>query len=141
MPTTTRLQLPYPDASAPDDVPTDLFRLAQRLDTVVGDLLPPAEGQIRIGDRTYQTSGLWPSVTLGSPAVSGGGTYAWTASYTLPVDPPSGWTYIPFQVASDGFTVVARAGLTGRQMSIRVLSVASQSPTIRLGWQLVYVGG
>ena len=78
MGTTTKLALPYPEATDPADIPLDMNELASRIDTVAGTAS---------GLATLDAGGKVPAAQLPAAAGTGYGT-------TLPASPTDGQEHI-----------------------------------------------
>lgn len=94
-------------------------------------------GTVEIDGQVYATSGVWPQQTLSNPNISQPPVYAWTLVNPAPYVPPVGWTFALHLVESTGYTFVDTGAYADGDIRIRVLSIASTSPKIKLGWRLV----
>lgn len=134
---TTNYAWTTPALGSANNVPADMASLAQQIDTTMA--ARTSSDNIVIGGTTYARSGSWASETVpaGGHAVASGSTYGWTVTKTAPFSAPAGWTFDVYQINSDGYSTVGTASVSGATVVVRVTSVVSAGPTIRLGWRLV----
>lgn len=137
---TSKHTLPYPlDSERIADYPTTARNIAEKLDQLI-----PKDNEIVIGGKAYQRTGAWGRDGTGIPPFSFranyGDMHATEVQIPVPYDPPAGYGFHVYVLATSGYTWChAVGGIRNGKVAVRIIQLGSTDTRAldKIGWILV----
>lgn len=141
---TTRLGLPYPTPSNANNPPYDFQKLAEAVDTQLGEAATNAiaalENKILVGGKLYQKSGEQTGAVTSFTSLANGAINYATIEVPFPFYPPTGYRFV-YEMAESGstlsFVITSSQTVSKRITKLYFIQFGSQATGAkRLVWRL-----